>query len=71
MGAAALVLIALIILYLCAGIQPMILEASASLAVQYQSIESGVLIRGGILTAALAAGCVLCLAAGGKSRKEA
>jgi hypothetical protein len=71
MGAAALVLIALIILYLCAGIQPMIREASASLAVQYQSVESGMLIRGGILAAALAAGCVLCLAACGKSGKEA
>ena len=71
LGAAALVLIALIILYLCAGIQPMVREASASLAVQYQSIESGTLIRSGILAGTLAAGCVLCLAFSGKSRKEA
>ena len=71
LGAAALVLIALIILYLCAGIQPMVREASASLAVQYQSIESGTLIRCGIMAGALAAGCVLCLAFSGKNRKEA
>ena len=71
LGAAALVLIALIILYLCAGIQPMIREASASLAAQYGSIESAALIRSGIMAGALAAGCVLCLAFSGKNRKEA
>ena len=62
MGAAALVLAALVALYMCAGILPMIREASAGLAVQYQSVLSGTLVRAGILAAAMAAGCVLCLA---------
>ena len=69
LGAAALVLITLIVLYLCAGIQPMVQEASASLAVQYHSVESGAMIRAGILAAALAAGCIICLTVSGKNRE--
>ena len=71
MGGAALVLAALIALYLCAGILPMIREASAGLTIQYRSILSGTMIRAGILTAALAAGCVLCLAPKRKNRESA
>ena len=71
MGGAALVLAALMALYLCAGILPMIREASAGLTIQYRSILSGTMIRAGILTAALAAGCVLCLAPKRKNRENA
>ena len=71
MGGAALVLAALMALYLCAGILPMIREASAGLTIQYRSILSGTMIRAGILTAALAAGCVLCLAPKRKNRESA
>ena len=71
MGGAALVLAALVALYLCAGILPMIREASAGLTIQYRSILSGTMIRAGILTAALAAGCVLCLAPKRKNRESA
>lgn len=71
LGAAALVFAALVILYLCAGILPMIREASAGLTIQYQSVVSGALIRAGILTAAMAAGCVLCLAGNRKKRNTA
>ena len=70
-GAAAIVIIALIILYQCAGILPMIREASASLTIQYQSVESGALIRAGILAAVMAAGCVFCLRGNRKNRKTA
>lgn len=69
MGAAALVLAALMILYLCAGIQPMIREASAGLTIQYRSVVSGTMIRAGVLAAAMAAGCILCLAGKRKSGK--
>lgn len=71
LGAAALVMIALVILCLCAGIRPMIQEASEGLAIQYRSTVSGALIRAGGLTAAMAAGCVVCLIRSGKSRKAA
>ncbi len=71
MGGAALVLAALMALYLCTGILPMIREASAGLTIQYRSILSGTMIRAGILTAALAAGCVLCLAPKRKNRESA
>ncbi len=67
LGGAAIVLAALLILYLCAGILPMIREASEGLTIQYQNVASGAMIRAGILTAAMAAGCVLCLA---KDRKN-
>ena len=71
LGGAALVLVVLAVLYLCAGILPMIREASAGLTIQYRSILSGTMIRAGILTAALAAGCVLCLAPKRKNRESA
>lgn len=69
MGGAALVLTALMILYLCAGILPMIREASAGLTIQYRSVVSGTMIRAGVLAAAMAAGCILCLAGKRKSGK--
>ena len=61
LGAAALVMAAVMVLCLCAGIGPMIREASEGLAIQYGSMVSGALLRAGILTAVMAAGCVLCL----------
>ena len=69
MGAAALVVVALMILYLTAGILPMIREASAGLTIQYQSVVSGTMIRAGILAAAMAAGCILCLTISRKNGK--
>ena len=71
LGAAALVLVALMILYLNAGILPMIQEASAGLTIQYRSVVTGTMIRGGILAAAMAAGCVLCLAGKRRNGKTA
>lgn len=62
LGAAALVLIALAVLYLCADIQPMIREASESLALMYQGTASRLTVLTGILTAALIVGGILCLA---------
>ena len=71
LGGAALVLAALMILVLCSGILPMIREASSGLTIQYQGVVSGILLRGGILAACMAAGCILCLAGAGKNRKTA
>ena len=62
LGAAALVLIAAAILYLCANILPMIREASASLAFMYRGTVSRLAVPAGILTAAMIAGSVVCLA---------
>lgn len=62
LGAAALVIVALMILYQSAGILPMIRDASAGLTIQYRDIVSGTMVRAGILAAVMAAGCVLCLA---------
>lgn len=61
LGAAALVLVTLMILYMSIGVLPMIREASAGLTIQYRSVASGAMIRGAILAAVLAAGCVFCL----------
>ena len=67
MGAAALVLAVIAVLYLCAGILPMIKEASTGLTLQYQStVTSSLLLTAGIVVA-LAAGCVACLL---KSREK-
>lgn len=71
LGGAALVLVTLMILYLCAGILPMIREASAGLTIQYRNVLSGTMIRAGILAAAMVAGCILCLAGKRKNRKTA
>ena len=71
LGGAALVMAVLIILCLCAGIRPMILEASEGLAIQYDSMVSGAAVRAGLLTATMAAGCILCLAGNRKNRKAA
>lgn len=69
MGAAALVLVVLLILYMSIGVLPMIREASAGLTIQYRSVISGAMVRGVLLAAALAAGCILCLA-GSRGKKE-
>ncbi len=61
-GAAALVLIAVMVLFLKTGIQPMIREASESLAFMYQETASHTLLVGGILAAGLIIGSILCLA---------
>ncbi|MBR5960202.1 MAG: hypothetical protein IKZ98_04345 [Clostridia bacterium] len=67
MGAAALVLAVIAVLYLCAGILPMIKEASTGLTLQYQStVTSSLLLTAGIVVV-LAAGCVACLL---KSREK-
>lgn len=71
LGGAALVLAVLMILYLAAGILPMIREASEGLAIQYQSVEAGAMVRAGILVAAMTAGCVLCLVRSRKNRRTA
>lgn len=71
LGAAALVLAALAVLYLCAGILPMIREASAGLTIQYRSVASGAMIRAGILAVGMAAGCALCLTWKRKNGKTA
>ena len=71
LGAAALVLVALMALYLNAGILPMIREASAGLTIQYRSVVSGTMVRAGILAAVMAAGCVLCLAERRRNGKKA
>ena len=62
LGAAALVLIAAAILYLCANILPMIREASESLAFMYPGTVSRLAVPAGILTAAMIAGSIVCLA---------
>ena len=71
LGAAALVLVVLMVLYLSAGILPMIREASAGLTIQYRNVVSGTMVRAGILAAVMAAGCVLCLAERRRNGKEA
>lgn len=71
LGAAALVMIAAAVLYLCADIRPMIREASESLAFMYQKAATQTTVRAGILTAVMAAGGILCLALGGKREMNA
>ena len=61
LGGAAIVLVCLAVLALCAGVQPMIREASGGLAIQYADIMTRSLVRAGALAAAMTAGCVLCL----------
>ena len=61
LGAAALVMAAIEVLYLCAGILPMIQEASAGLTLQYQSVVTGSLLLTAGIVAVFAAGCVVCL----------
>ena len=61
MGAAALVLAVIAVLYLCAGILPMIQEASAGLTLQYQNLVKGSLLLTAGIVVVLAAGCVVCL----------
>ncbi len=58
MGAAALVLAVIAVLYLCAGILPMIQEASAGLTIQYQSTVTGCMLLIAGIIIVLVAGCV-------------
>ena len=61
LGAAALVMAAIAVMYLCAGILPMIQEASAGLTLQYQSVVTGSLLLTAGIVVVFAAGCVVCL----------
>ena len=61
LGAAAMVLAAVAVMYLCAGILPMIREASQSLTIQYSHVAKGVMILALVLIIVMTAGCVLCL----------
>ncbi len=71
LGAAALVMIAASVLYLHIGVQPMIREASESLAFIYQRAASRTMLLAGILTLIMAAGYVLCMIAAGKKDRTA
>ena len=62
LGAAAIVMIVITLLFLCAGIYPVVEEVSRSLAIMYQDAVIHTLIRSGILMLAMAAGGTLCLA---------
>lgn len=61
MGAAAIVMIAIALLAAFAGIRPMIQEASGSLALQYDSVLTGMTRRTAVLTAGLLAGYAACM----------
>ncbi len=61
LGAAAIVTLTLTVLYMRAGILPMIREASAGLTVQYRSLVSGTMVQAILLTAIMIAGCAVCL----------
>ena len=61
LGGAALVLAAILAVYLSAGILRMIQEASQSLMIQYRTVELGSLITASVMTAVMTAGCVMCL----------
>ena len=71
LGGAALVLIAAAVFALASGLRPLILEASASLALQYDVLASGMLVRLGILAAVMLAGCAACLILCRKDGKKA
>ncbi len=71
LGAAVLVMITFAVLYLMTGVEPMIREASESLAFIYQKAVSMTMVRGAILTIIMAAGCILCMAGGSKKDKTA
>ena len=71
LGAAALVMIAAAVLFLSIGIQPMIREASESLAFIYQRAVSRTMLLAGILTVIMAAGSILCMTAGSKKDQAA
>lgn len=61
LGAAAIVLAAVGVLYLCAGILPMIREASQSLTIQYSNTAKNTMILTLALIVVMTAGCILCL----------
>lgn len=71
LGAAALVMIAAATLYLHIGVQPMIREASESLAFIYQRAASRTMLLAGILTLIMAAGYVLCMIAAAEKDRTA
>ena len=71
LGAAAIVLVAVIILFAASGIEPMLREASASLAFLYSRLFSAAVIRAGALTLAMAALCAVMLSRSGKRGKTA
>lgn len=69
-GAAALVLAVAAVLAYFAGVQPMIREASRSLAVQYDSVLGGVLLRTALTVVILAAACAVSLILYGRKEKQ-
>ena len=71
LGAAALVMITIAVLYMSSGIHLMIREASESMAMLYRKAASHTMILGGILTAAMAAGCAVCMILSRKKEKSA
>jgi len=64
LGAAALTVAACAVLYLCAGVLPMVREASESLTAMYRSASSRALVPAALFAGILAAGCALCLSGG-------
>ena len=70
-GAAAIVLIALAVLYLCAGIEPMIREASKGMMIHYQDIFSHTAVRAAVLTAVMIACCAVCMILSRRSSETA
>ena len=71
LGAAAIVLVAVIILFAASGIEPMLREASASLAFLYSRLFNAAVIRAGALTLAMAALCAVMLSRSRKRGKTA
>ncbi len=69
LGASALVLAVMVILFLCTGVRGMILEASGGLTIQYDHVATLSLIRILAITVILLAGSIICLKAGGKRRE--
>ena len=61
LGAAAIVLVATGVLFQYAGIESMIREASESLTVLYREVLSQTAVRAAVMTAVMAAGCILCM----------
>lgn len=70
-GAAALVLIVILVLAGTMGIQPLIREASASLAIQSEGLFTATAVCLGVLAAVLLCGCALCLVMSSRKGRKA
>lgn len=71
LGAAAIVLAAVILLFALSGVEPMLREASASLAFLYTQLFSAAVIRACALALVMAALCAVMLSRSGKRGKTA